>query len=103
MTDSQKTKAQLIDELNKLRQKIDTESTDIKLDADHFWQTKESLLVLMNSNPEAFFLLDTEGDFIAVNEKAAQRFGKKPDELINTNVFSYLDSPLARHRKEKFD
>ena len=73
------------------------------MDADHFWQTKESLLVLMNSNPEAFFLLDTEGDFIAVNEKAAQRFGKKPDELINTNVFSYLDSPLARHRKEKFD
>ena len=103
MIDSQKTKAQLIDELSKLRQKIGSQSTDIKLDADHFWQTKESLLVLMNSNPEAFFLLDTEGDFIAVNEKAAQRFGKKPDELINTNVFSYLDSPLARHRKEKFD
>lgn len=86
-----------------MRQKIGTQSTDIKLDADHFWQTKESLLVLMNSNPEAFFLLDTKGDFIAVNEKAAQRFGKKPDELINTNVFSYLDSPLARQRKEKVD
>jgi PAS domain S-box-containing protein len=103
MTDSQKTKAQLIDELSKLRQKITSHSTDIKLDADLFLQTEESMRVLMNSNPEAFFLLDTKGKFIAVNEKAAERFGKKPDELINTNVFSYLDSQIARHRREKVD
>lgn len=103
MTDSRKTKAQLLVELSKLRQKISRPLTDIKLDTDLFWQTEESLRVLMNSNPEAFFLLDIEGDFIAVNENAALRFGKKPNELANTNIFSYLDSQIAKHRREKFD
>ena len=103
MSEENKTKAQLIDELSKLRQKISSHPTDIKLDTDIFWQTEESLRVLMNSNPEAFFLLDIEGNFIAVNEKAAQRIGKKPNELINTNVFSYLDSQIAKHRREKVD
>ena len=103
MADPQKTKAQQIDELGKLRQKISRHPTDIKLDADLFWQTEESWRVLMNSNPEAFFLLDTDGNFIAVNENAAQRFGKKPEELVNTNIFSYLDSQIAKHRRKKVD
>ena len=103
MSEEKKTKAQLIDELIKLRLKISSCTMDINLNPDIFWQTEESLRVLMNSNPEAFFLLDTEGKFVAVNEKAAQRFGKKPDELINTNVFSYLDPEVARYRMDKVD
>jgi len=74
-----------------------------KFIAEKLWETEESLRVLMNSNPEAVFILDTEGNFIAANEKTTQRFGKPLEELIGTNVFSYLTPELAKSRKEKVD
>jgi len=70
---------------------------------EKLWESEESLRVLMNSNPEAVFILDTEGNFIAANEKTAQRFGKPVIELIGTNVFSYLTAELVKKRKEKVD
>ena len=78
MSEEKKTKAQLIDELSKLRQKISSRTIDINLNPDIFWQTEESLRVLMNSNPEAFFLLDTEGKFVAVNEKPHKDSARNP-------------------------
>ena len=72
-----------------------------KFIAEKLWESEESLHVLMNSNPEAVFILDTVGNFIAANEKTSQRFGKPVEELIGTNVFSYLSPELAQSRKEK--
>jgi PAS domain S-box-containing protein len=74
-----------------------------KLTFERLWESEESLRVLMNSNPEAVFILDAEGNFVAANEKASQRFGKPLEDLINTNVFSYLSPELAVKRKEKVD
>ncbi|HSP88640.1 MAG TPA: PAS domain-containing sensor histidine kinase [Ignavibacteriaceae bacterium] len=74
-----------------------------KFTVEKLWESEESLRVLMNSNPEAVFILDIEGNFIAANEKTAQRFGKPIDELIGTNVYSYLTPELAKNRKEKVD
>lgn len=71
--------------------------------AEKLWESEESLRVLMNSNPEAVFILDIDGKFIAANEKTAQRFGKPVEELIGTNVFSYLTPELAKNRKAKVD
>jgi PAS domain S-box-containing protein len=72
-----------------------------KFFAEKLWESEESLRVLMNSNPEAVFILDTDGNFIAANEKTSQRFGRPVDELIGTNVFSYLTTELAKKRKDK--
>ncbi|HVO74478.1 MAG TPA: PAS domain-containing sensor histidine kinase [Ignavibacteriaceae bacterium] len=74
-----------------------------KFIAEKLWESEESLRVLMNSNPEAVFILDTSGNFIAANEKTALRFGKPVEELIGTNVFSYLTPELAVKRKDKVD
>ncbi|MGE5795887.1 MAG: PAS domain S-box protein [Ignavibacteria bacterium] len=74
-----------------------------KFIAEKLWESEESLRVLMNSNPEAVFILDINGNFIAANEKTAQRFGRPVEELIGTNVFSYLSPELAKKRKEKVD
>lgn len=74
-----------------------------KFTAEKLWESEESLRVLMNSNPEAVFILDTEGIFIAANEKTAQRFGKSIEELIGTNVYSYLTAELAENRRAKVD
>jgi PAS domain S-box-containing protein len=78
-------------------------NTSEKFIAEKLWESEESLRVLMNSNPEAVFILDTLGNFIAANEKTAQRFGRNINELIGTNVYSYLTPELARKRKEKVD
>ncbi len=72
-----------------------------KFIAEKLWESEESLRVLMNSNPEAVFILDTKGNFIAANEKTAQRFGKQLKELIGSNVFSYLTPEIAKQRKAK--
>lgn len=77
-------------------------STD-KLTFERLWESKESLRILMNSNPEAVFILDISGNFVAANEKAAQRFGKPVGELIGTNVYTYLTPELAKSRREKVD
>ncbi len=77
--------------------------TDSALAFEKLWESEESLRVLMNSNPEAVFILDREGNFVAANEKCAQRFGKSHDELIGTNVFSYLTPEVAEKRKAKVD
>ena len=74
-----------------------------KQNIDKLWESEESLRVLTNSNPESVFIIDVEGNFIAANEKASQRFGKPLDELIGTNVFTYLSPELAMKRKEKVD
>jgi len=76
---------------------------DDKFNVEKLWESEESLRVLMNSNPEAVFILDTEGNFIAANEKSAQRFGKPLDVLIGTNVYSYLTPELAKNRQAKVD
>ncbi len=72
-----------------------------KFIAEKLWESEESLRVLMNSNPEAVFILDTKGNFIAANEKTALRFGKSIQELIGSNVFTYLTPEIARERKLK--
>lgn len=84
------------------RNKINT-ITDSALAFEKLWESEESLRVLMNSNPEAVFILDREGNFVAANEKCAQRFGKPVEELIGTNVFSYLTPEIAEKRKAKVD
>lgn len=70
---------------------------------EEYWESLESLHVLVNSSPEAIFILDTEGNFIAANETTAQRFGKPVEELVGTNVYSYLTPELAKNRKGKVD
>lgn len=84
------------------RNKIN-KNTDSALAFEKLWESEESLHVLMNSNPEAVFILDREGNFVAANEKCAQRFGKPIEELIGTNVFSYLTPEIAEKRKAKVD
>jgi len=74
-----------------------------ELTFEKLWESEESLRILMNSNPEAVFILDTSGNFIAANEKTAQRFGKPVKELIGTNVYSYLTPQLAESRKNKVE
>lgn len=76
---------------------------DEKFFVEKLWESEESLRVLMNSNPEAVFILDKKGNFIAANEKTAQRFGTPLEKIYGTNIYSYLSPELAKNRKAKVD
>ncbi len=103
MAPAKKNNSSVKNPVRKTRRKPDNILTKEKFTVEKLWESEESLRVLMNSNPEAVFILDTEGNFIAANEKTGQRFGKPVEELIRTNVFSYLTPELAKNRKEKVD
>lgn len=60
-----------------------------------------TLRALLNAPTETAILVDLEGSILAVNEIAAQRIGKSPDELVGLGIFEYLPFDLAVSRKTK--
>ena len=60
---------------------------------------RETARVLLDTPPDAAFLVDIEGNIITLNENLAMRFGKNTDEMIGDNIFDYFEPDLAQSRK----
>ena len=58
---------------------------------------------LLDATQESLLLLDKEGIIIAVNETAARRHQKTPDELVGTNRFDLFPQDLRESRKAHFN
>lgn len=58
---------------------------------------------LMNASQDAMFLMDGEGNFLAMNDAEAKRFDKPLDQVSGTNLYSLLPPDIARQRKTYFD
>jgi polar amino acid transport system substrate-binding protein len=58
---------------------------------------------LLDATQESLLLLDSEGILIAVNQTAARRHQKTPEELIGTNRFDILPQNLRESRKAHFN
>jgi len=56
---------------------------------------------LLNATTESALLVDLDGYFLALNEIAAQRFGKRVDELVGTCAYDYFSPYLLESRKAK--
>jgi len=56
---------------------------------------------LLNATTESALLVDLDGYFLALNEIAAQRFGKRVDELVGTCAYDYFHPYLLESRKAK--
>ncbi len=65
--------------------------------------SEETLRALLNAPTESAMLIDLEGTILAINEVAAQRFGKRADELIGLSLYDYLPPDLAKSRKAQGD
>jgi PAS domain S-box-containing protein len=63
------------------------------------YQNEKSLRALLNAFPESAFLLDTESTVIAANETVARRLGARPDELVGSCIFDFVDPGLAKKRQ----
>jgi PAS domain S-box-containing protein len=58
---------------------------------------------LLDATQESLLLLDKEGTIIAVNQTAARRHQRKPEELIGKNRFDMLSENLRKSRKAHFN
>ncbi len=58
---------------------------------------------LLDATQESLLLLDSEGIIIAVNQTAARRHQRTPEELIGTNRFELLPQNLRESRKAHFN
>jgi PAS domain S-box-containing protein len=64
-------------------------------------QSEETLRALLDSNSDLALLVDTEGTVLTVNTNAAERYGKNPEELIGTNIYSLMPAEMVELRKRK--
>jgi PAS domain S-box-containing protein len=58
---------------------------------------------LLDATQESLLLLDGEGIIIAVNQTAARRLYRRPEELVGTNRFDLLPQNLRASRKAHFN
>ena len=58
---------------------------------------------LLDATQESLLLLDKEGIIIAVNQTAAHRLHRTPEELVGTNRFDLLPQDLRESRKDHFN
>jgi PAS domain-containing protein len=56
-------------------------------------ESEEKLRVLLNSTHDLALLVDTDGTVLTVNTKAAESYGKNPEELIGENIYSLIMIP----------
>ena len=103
MSISKKTRAQLIFELETLRQRVlELE----KVDADHKIMKKSQfedqhlLQIFMHNIPDAIYFKDTEGKFIRINKAQAIRLGlKETKEAIGKSDFDFFSAADAERAK----
>jgi PAS domain S-box-containing protein len=73
-----------------------------RIAAEEAMQTnEETMRVLLNSTHDLALLLDTDGTVLTVNTKAAERYGKDPEELIGKNIYSLMPAETVELRKRK--
>lgn len=95
MKDERKTKKQLIEELGHLRRQAAEASI-----RGH----EETARTLLNLTVDSILLLERDGAILYINEIAAQRLGKKANELIGTNIFDIFspqDVEIRRARQRE--
>jgi PAS domain S-box-containing protein len=75
--------------------------TSQKQAEDALREREETLSVLINSTHDLALLVDTKGTVLTSNKNLAEVFGKSPDELKGTNIYSIMPPEVLALRKSK--
>ncbi len=65
--------------------------------------SKETIEALLNASTDLAFLLDTNGNFLSVNQALAARLGKTADELRGTNAFDHISDGIRDSRWDQYE
>jgi PAS domain S-box-containing protein len=82
---------------------LSKEVTDRKLAEKALLESRATARGLLDATQESLILLDKEGTVIGINQTAARRHRRTPQELIGTNRFDILPENIVESRKAHFE
>ena len=82
---------------------LSREVTERKRMAEALRESRATARGLLDATQESLLLLDKEGTIIAVNQTAARRHQRAPEELIGKNQFDILPENILESRKAHFE
>jgi PAS domain S-box-containing protein len=82
---------------------LSKEVAERKKTEDALIESRAAARALLDATQESLLLLDNKGIVLAVNETAASRFQKTPEQLKGTSLFDLLPSEIKKARKARFD
>jgi PAS domain S-box-containing protein len=103
--DQSKTKQQLIQELDDLRQQVVAKKSSKRatIKRQHAEQALRDgelkLKTLLNATTDLAYLAESDGTLLAVNDAMAKSLGQKKEDLIGQSMFEYFSAKVAKHRK----
>ncbi|MGM0381476.1 MAG: sensor histidine kinase [bacterium] len=65
-------------------------NTELRTEVSERRKTEEKFRSYINSSPHSIFILDTEGNYLEVNEAAVQNTGYSEDELLQMDIYDML-------------
>ncbi len=65
--------------------------------------SEEGFKAILNATGDAAFMMDRNGNVIALNSELARRMGKTPEELIGRCLYDFMSSENAEFRKNMMD
>jgi PAS domain S-box-containing protein len=93
-----------------LEQKVEVRTQELSCTVEELKRNEEALREsratargLLDATQESLLLLDKEGTIIAVNQTAARRHQRAPEELIGKNRFDILPENILESRKAHFE
>ncbi len=106
MKDIDRTKDQLINELDELLKRIielEESEAELKQGVERLRESKEQLKTIFEAAQDAIFTKDCEGHYTQANTACATLFGITTDEMIGKTDFDLFPPDIARHIKEEID
>jgi PAS domain S-box-containing protein len=82
---------------------ISRDITKRKRQEDALRESKDTIEALLNGTTDHALLLDVDANFLALNEAAARRLGKRVSELIGKKAPDYLPPGVRENRTSWFD
>jgi len=106
MNDEDRTNAQLLNELERLRLRVsELERGEVQRihTENELRKSNQKLQAILNATTEFTLLIDAKGTILALNKPFADRFGKRVDDLVGTQVLDFMEPQFAECRQQQID
>ena len=95
MNDYDKTREQLIEELNLTREQLN----DLRQSQESLRNGRNNLRALFDAIPESVFIMKPDGEVLDVNRTFARRLGLTEQDVIGKNIYDFIPSDVAKRRQ----
>jgi PAS domain S-box-containing protein len=106
MHDQDKTKEQLLSEIQALRRRVselEALETGHRRTEEALRESEETTRALLNAPSDSALLLEPDGTIIALNQTTARHLGRNTHELVGANIFDLFPPDVTVQRKAQHD